>query len=177
MRLQGVDDRPKKTVIYKPTEQEQQVVVAHRGINLNGRRVSISELAVFTICPRRGTPQPHCSWPQVHTFSLRIFCETQNRFKDSPRNWTLLIHHYADRSRFRRKEWRPTGKRFYFPFHLLRNPIQRKTVGGVSRFQRRLLASNVKISSVTAISKGDSSFALSNFTIRTICDAMKDIKK
>ena len=46
--MQGVDDRPKKTVIYKPTEQEQQVVVAHRGINLNGRRVSISELAVFT---------------------------------------------------------------------------------------------------------------------------------
>ena len=39
--------------------------------------------------------------------------------------------------------------------YLFRNQSERKTVGGVGRLQHHLDATNLKISSVTAISKGD----------------------
>ena len=69
---QGVD-QPRKTVIYKPTEQEQQVVVAHRGgINHNGRRVSSSDFRVvrvssFNLFEEAKRPPPQSGWAGVHT--------------------------------------------------------------------------------------------------------------
>ena len=44
-RVQGVYE-PRKTVIYKPTKQEQQGVVAYRGTIQNDRQVSNANFAV-----------------------------------------------------------------------------------------------------------------------------------
>ena len=67
---QGVD-QPRKTVIYKPTEQEQQVVVVHRGgINHNGRRVSSSDFRVVRVSSFNLFEEAQRPPPGVHTISF-----------------------------------------------------------------------------------------------------------